>query len=208
MPWTCDSREVSVLAASRRLVIATVTAAAIATSTLAHAAEPTPTAPAQADPSWGPEDETPPATAPTAALPVAPAAPAPPSPEVVELHDRQRKADRLAIAGYAVTGVGGLVCLVSLPLLISARIEKNKEANFFQAAGDPESVRMKNRIGLGILGSGLGVAIVGVTLIAVGLTRKKRHTRALEELSRPQPTAVLVPTATRDGGGLAVVGRF
>jgi hypothetical protein len=203
-------KKVSVPSALRRIVVATVTIAAFATSTVGHAAEPSPTPPPQTDPSWGPEDEAPAAAeAPPAAVPAAtPVPPAPPSPEIIELRDRQRKADRLAIGGYVVTGVGGLVCLVSMPLLISARIEKNKEANFFQEAGDPEAVRVKTRIGLAILGSGLGLAIVGVTLIGVGLTRKKRHTRELEELSRPQPTAVVVPTAARDGGGLAVVGRF
>ena len=134
--------------------------------------------------------------------------PAAPSPETVELRDRQRKAEQLAIGGYVVTGVGGLVALLSLPPLISARIEKDKEANFFQEAGDPEAVRTKRRLGIGMLGAGLGVAALGRVLVGIGLTRRKRHTRELDELSRPRASATLTPVAGPEGAGIAWVGRF
>jgi hypothetical protein len=186
-------------------VIATATAAAIAMSSIVHAAEPEPVTP-QDGVAWGPEDE----PTPVAAAPVVTSAPTatPPSPQVLELRDQQRKSERIAISGYVVTGVGGLVCLLALPLLISARIEKNKEANFFQEAGDPESVRTKTHVGIGTIGAGLGVAIVGGVLIGVGLTRKRRQTRELEELSRPRAGARLSPAAHRYGGGVALVGWF
>jgi hypothetical protein len=187
-------------------VIATATAVAIAMSSTVHAAEPEPATP-QDGVSWGSEDEPTPAAAPAPVVTSAPTA-TPPSPQVLELRDRQRKAERIAISGYVVTGVGGLVCLLALPLLISARIEKNKEANFFQEAGDPESVRTKTHVGIGMIGAGLGVAIVGGVLIGVGLTRKRRHTRELEELTRPRAGATLSPAAHRHGGGVALVGWF
>lgn len=133
---------------------------------------------------------------------------APVSPEIVELRDRRRKAERLAIGGYVVTGVGALVCLLSLPVLITARMASKQQDNFFQEADDPEDVRAKRRMGLGMLGAGLGVAAIGGTLIGVGLSRRNRHTRELEELSRPRPAAAVTPTATSHGGGVALVGRF
>lgn len=134
----------------------------------------------------------------------APAEPrvAPPSPRLVALRDREAGAERIAIAGYVVTVVGGVVLLAGMPLLISGRIEQNKEENFFQEAGDPDSARRKKRIGATMMLTGAGIACVGATLIAVGLVRKKRINREIDSL------ATITPWLGTRSAGLGLVGRF
>jgi hypothetical protein len=194
----------------RFAVMAIVACALVTAPATVHGAEPWLVAPPDAPPadSVRPQDTGLGEAATPTSPPVATPPPSLPTPEVVELRDRRRKAERMAIAGYVVTGVGALVCLLGMPLYISGRIEERKEASFFQEAGDPETARRQKRIGGTMMLSGLGIASVGGVLIVVGLVKKKRHERELDALANAQRTAVITPWLGAGEGGLALQGRF
>ncbi|MCX4247374.1 hypothetical protein [Paraliomyxa miuraensis] len=186
----------------RRLVIVVAVTAGLAP--LPRVVEASPWRVAALDRSAEPEPA--PAAEP-APVPAVVPTPPPPSADEIMLREDLRRDERMAIAGYVVTGLGGLVCLLSLPLYISGRIEEKKEANLFQEAGDPEAARIKKRMGLIGIASGLVIASVGGTLLGVGLTRRNRHQQELQAISTKR-TAVLGPWSSGRALGLGVHGRF
>ncbi len=133
--------------------------------------------------------------------------PPPPSPELDRLQTRSDQGEKLAIAGYVVGSLGVIMLFAGLGPLVAGEIEEDKEENFFQEAGDPESARRKKRLGAGLMLTGLGVAAIGGTLVGVGLVRKKR---AEDEMRRilTTPTASIAPWFGDRAGGLALSGRF
>ncbi len=157
--------------------------------------EPTPAAP----------EPTPAAQAPV--MPP-PAMPPPPSAEEVELRERIRKDERLAIGGYVLAGFGVVLALASLAPFISGRVEERKQSNFLQEGGDPEAARARKRFGIGGMLIGLGIAGGGGAMIGVGLSRKKRHERELQELKTGPQLTSIAPWIGVDTQGIAVQGRF
>jgi hypothetical protein len=185
---------------SSRSCIAIVITAALGVPTHARAEEPVA---ADNEAAWAAVE----APAAPEDAPAAKPGPPPASPEIDRLHDRGEQGERIAIAGYVFVAIGGLALLIGVPPLIAGNIEENKEENFFQEAGDPESARRKKQLGAGLMLTGLGVALVGGSLLTVGLVRKKR---AENEIQRrlAQPTASLAPWFGGRGGGLALSARF
>ncbi len=165
---------------------------------------------------------------PAVAAPVPPVVPAPPpvavpsgarddDPETAELRLAVSKGTRLTKAGAITGGIGlgaGLI-FVGGALILAANAQRRADtddyATEFQLADFEGRVRRRKKFAIGAGVITAPAVIVGAVLLGVGLTRTKRARERLEirnaEL-RSKPSAMLVPTAGREGGGLAVAGRF
>jgi hypothetical protein len=140
-----------------------------------------------------------------AAEPVA--EPAGPSPVQTELRAEAAKGERIAIGGYVVVGVGGLVMLLGVPPLVAGRIDADDDGSGrFDTRRTPEQARGLRRFGTGMMLTGLGIAAIGGTLIGVGLSRKHRAERELQTRSARAP--MVSPWLSPTHAGVALRGRF
>lgn len=137
-----------------------------------------------------------------------------PAPTTTDAPATDGKARTLVIAGAVVAGVGAAVALGGgLGLGIAAK-RRSDDLQAVQDGGNPDGLSFDQARALEDEGKGLelgqivtvaiggAIAVGGVAILAVGLSRKKKKAAA------PGPAATLAPGLGRTSFGLSLSGRF